>query len=70
MVQKVLHPFIQSIVQHFPAPDEDGDKYHRVISEWVEGVTLEGKLRGGAMKEEEAIRIFAKVALALEQTHQ
>ena len=43
---------------------------HTVISEWQEGDTLEKKLEGAAMNEEEAIHILAMVALTVEQAHQ
>ena len=60
-------------MNHFPVENhkEYGWSYHTVVSEWVEGVSLENELakRSAALNEQEAINILAMVALAMEHTH-
>ena len=59
------HPFICNI--HEVGETEDGQDF--IVMEYVEGLTLQGKLADGPLPLKEALRIATEVAEALEKAH-
>ncbi|MFM7037020.1 MAG: protein kinase domain-containing protein [Planctomycetaceae bacterium] len=66
MAAALSHPGIVAVYDVGTAPD--GAIY--AVSQYINGTTLEGLLRGGRVSEQEAARLLSKVARALHAAHQ
>ena len=72
--QKLEHPFIQQIIECYNEKDDDGDDCHYVVIPMASGGTLEKAIEqrrneDRPMQEQELLKLFAMLALAMEETH-